>query len=54
MATENGGSQEIERNAKVDSHQMMNGKWVSIDAKANIPVDVDEFKRLYIPDSAVE
>jgi hypothetical protein len=54
VATESGGSQEIERNAKVDSHQMINGKWVPVDSKANIPVDFDDFKRNYIPDAAVE
>jgi len=54
VATENGGSQEIERNAKVDSHQMMNGKWVSVDATANVPVDIDLFKKNYVPDAAVE
>ena len=54
VATENGSSQEIERNAKVDSHHMMNGKWISVDAGANIPVDIDLFKKNYVPDAAVE
>ena len=46
-----GNSQEIERNQRVDSHEMRNGKFVLIDAQANRLVDSDEFKKSFTLDT---
>ena len=55
VATDKGSIEDVERNARVDSHQMgKNGHWVCVDHSANITVDSTEFKSKYEADNAVE
>ena len=45
-----GHSQEVERNQRVESHEMRNGKFVVVDAYANRLIDSAEFKAEFKPD----
>lgn len=54
VATEKGGSEPLERNLRVESHELRNGNWICVDPQANRLIDTDEFKNLYKPDDVVE
>ena len=55
VATDKGGSMEVERNQKVEGHVLSEtGKWQCVDAQANILVDSGKFKRDYIADTNEE
>jgi hypothetical protein len=50
VATEGGTSEPIERNARVESHEMRAGTWICIDPQANKLIDTEEFKKQFKPD----
>ena len=52
VAASNGSRQDIEREAKVEGHEMFNGKWQCVDPQANRLVDSSDFKRDFEADSA--
>jgi hypothetical protein len=54
VATEKGDSQDLERNVRVESHELRNGNWICVDAQANRLIDTDEFKKLFKPDDVVD
>ena len=52
VASDSGGTQEVERNAKVDSHEMINGHWHCVDNAANMLIDSAKFRREFKADDA--
>lgn len=54
VASDNGATQELERNARVEGHQMINGKWQCVDETANMLIDSGKFKAEYIADNITE
>jgi hypothetical protein len=54
VASDNGSTQELERNAIVDGHQMLNGKWICVDDQANITVDSADLKTKFEPDNVAD
>ena len=54
VANDNGSMQELERNMRVEEHQMVNGKWLCVDDRANMLIDSAKFKAEYEPDNATD
>ena len=54
VASDNGSTQELERNARVEGHQMINGKWQCVDPTASRMVDSTKFKEEFEPDNSTD
>jgi hypothetical protein len=54
IVTKDGGTAEVDRNVKVESHKEINGKWACVDPMANRLVDTDDFKAQFEPDQSMD
>jgi len=55
VADDKGNRVEVERNARVEQHILSEkGNWIRVDALANIPVDLSDFKEQYVPDTVID
>ena len=55
VATDAGGTQEVERNKPVEGHVLTeNGFWSCVNSDASITMDCEEFKSKFVPDNKVD
>ena len=54
VATVKGEAEDLERNVRVESHELRNGNWICLDPQANRLIDTDEFKKLFKTDDVVD
>ncbi|MFX0285513.1 hypothetical protein ACL8FW_29575, partial [Pseudomonas aeruginosa] len=51
VATASGSREEVEKNAIVDGHILVDGKWRCVDDEASRFIDSEQFKKEFEPDS---
>jgi hypothetical protein len=54
IASDKGDAQDLERNVRVESHELNNGNWICLDPQANKLIDTDEFKKNFKLDDVVD